>query len=118
MDRALCSICGSRSKYDDDLIIFCDACFLPVHHVCIGEIPALPLDEIPELEHKSEAVVGSIKVKDSFASVESAKGSMDEVEVKDEKMEDVEGSCHQGAVAEEWYCPTCRIVIYQVRFTI
>ncbi|KAK1444282.1 hypothetical protein BgAZ_101880 [Babesia gibsoni] len=35
-DHALCSICGSDEDWDDDPILFCDCCYIPMHYCCLG----------------------------------------------------------------------------------
>lgn len=39
-DHALCSICGSDEDWDDDPILFCDCCYIPMHYCCLGYKPA------------------------------------------------------------------------------
>ncbi|ORM42134.1 uncharacterized protein BXIN_0674 [Babesia sp. Xinjiang] len=38
-DHALCSICGSDEDWDDDPILFCDCCYIPMHYCCLGYKP-------------------------------------------------------------------------------
>ncbi|GFE52725.1 PHD-finger domain-containing protein [Babesia ovis] len=38
-DHALCSICGSDEEWDDDPILFCDCCYIPMHYCCLGYKP-------------------------------------------------------------------------------
>ncbi|KAK2195881.1 bifunctional Zinc finger [Babesia duncani] len=35
-DHAICNICGSDEDWDDDPILFCDCCFIPMHFCCLG----------------------------------------------------------------------------------
>ncbi|CDR96284.1 PHD-finger family protein, putative [Babesia bigemina] len=38
-DHALCSVCGSDEDWDDDPILFCDCCYIPMHYCCLGYKP-------------------------------------------------------------------------------
>ncbi|EDO07619.1 PHD-zinc-finger like domain family protein [Babesia bovis T2Bo] len=38
-DHALCSVCGSDEDWDDDPILFCDCCYIPMHYCCLGFTP-------------------------------------------------------------------------------
>lgn len=33
-DRTICCVCGSGEETDDNLIIFCDGCYQPIHKAC------------------------------------------------------------------------------------
>ncbi|EKX73150.1 conserved hypothetical protein [Theileria equi strain WA] len=51
-DRALCSICGSDEDWDDDPILFCDCCYLPMHFCCLGFKPGTMNDHSKHIRRR------------------------------------------------------------------
>eukprot|EP00873_Tetraselmis_striata_P045152 jgi/Tetstr1/465416/TSEL_010100.t1 len=43
-DQQACAICGDGDSYDDNKILFCDACDMGVHQLCYG-VPVIPTGE-------------------------------------------------------------------------
>lgn len=103
-DRALCSICGTDEDWDDDPILFCDCCYIPMHFCCLGYKPGTLTDVKQKLNmnkfhrlnfynHLANNIERPVK------------------KIKLEKLDD-----YMDTDEDEWYCPVCTYLMEQLVF--
>uniref|UniRef100_A0A3B0N254 PHD-zinc-finger like domain/PHD-like zinc-binding domain containing protein, putative n=1 Tax=Theileria annulata TaxID=5874 RepID=A0A3B0N254_THEAN len=103
-DRALCSICGTDEDWDDDPILFCDCCYIPMHFCCLGYKPGTLTDIKQKLNvnkfhrlnfynHLANNIERPVK------------------KIKLDKLDD-----YMDMDEDEWYCPVCTYLMEQLVF--
>ncbi|UKK01024.2 hypothetical protein MACK_001837 [Theileria orientalis] len=103
-DRALCSICGTDDDWDDDPILFCDCCYIPMHFCCLGYKPGTLSDVKQKLMMNKFQRVNYFNYLINNPDKPAKKFKFDRMESFTDMDDD------------EWYCPVCNYLMEQLSF--
>ncbi|XP_053992762.1 uncharacterized protein LOC128883915 isoform X2 [Hylaeus volcanicus] len=105
-EQGLCSVCGSGVTYDEDPLVFCDACFIPAHHGCVGyPVVSVSVDNVPKNITQDSFVYGS-KMYFAGTHEKNESRSVAETNASKEGIYSTDG--------DDWFCDACHLVIQQV----
>ncbi|BAM40856.1 uncharacterized protein TOT_030000118 [Theileria orientalis strain Shintoku] len=103
-DRALCSICGTDDDWDDDPILFCDCCYIPMHFCCLGYKPGTLSDVKQKLMMNKFQRMNYFNYLINNPDKPAKKFKLERMESLTDMDDD------------EWYCPVCNYLMEQLSF--